>query len=129
MNEVAGSTMETTAGTSTMETTAGTSRVVEFAIAGMTCAACSARLEKVLNRQAGIEANVNLAAERARVRLDGAANEAAVIAAVAKAGFTAGVVDKNTRALEKARRLADYQREIRRFWIAVDQDRHDPVIV
>ena len=119
MNEVAGSTMETTAGTSTMETTAGTSRVVEFAIAGMTCAACSARLEKVLNRQAGIEANVNLAAERARVRLDGAADEAAVIAAVARAGFTAGVVDKNTRALEKARRLADYQREIRRFWIAV----------
>ena len=44
------------------------SRVVEFAIAGMTCAACSARLEKVLNRQPGIEANVNLAAERARVR-------------------------------------------------------------
>jgi Cu+-exporting ATPase len=58
---------------STMETTAGTSRVVEFAIGGMTCAACSARLEKVLNRQAGMQANVNLAAERARVRLDGAA--------------------------------------------------------
>ncbi|MFZ1899306.1 MAG: heavy metal translocating P-type ATPase, partial [Azonexus sp.] len=102
-----------------METSAGTGRVVEFSIAGMTCAACSARLEKVLNRQAGIEANVNLAAERARVRLEGAADEAAVIAAVAKAGFTASVVDKDTRGREKARRQADYQREIRRFWIAV----------
>ena len=110
--------MSETAGMAT-ETSAGTGRVVEFSIAGMTCAACSARLEKVLNRQAGIEANVNLAAERARVRLDGAADEAAVIAAVAKAGFTASVVDKNTRAREKARRQADYQREIRRFWIAV----------
>ncbi len=94
-------------------------RVVEFAIAGMTCAACSARLEKVLNRQAGMQANVNLAAERARVRLAGAADEAAVIAAVARAGFTASIVDQHTRALEKARRLADYRREIRLFWIAV----------
>ncbi len=119
MNAAAGSAMEVTPGTGTMETTAGTSRVVEFAIAGMTCAACSARLEKVLNRQPGIQANVNLAAERARVRLDGAADEAAVIAAVARAGFAASLVDKDTRAREKARRAADYQREIRRFWIAV----------
>ena len=119
MSETAGSAPETPAGISNMESSAGTGRVVEFSIAGMTCAACSARLEKVLNRQAGIEANVNLAAERARVRLDGAADEAAVIAAVARAGFTASVVDKDTRAREKARRQADYQREIRRFWIAV----------
>jgi len=95
------------------------SRVVEFAIAGMTCAACSARLEKVLNRQPGIQANVNLAAERARVRLDGAADEEAVIAAVAKAGFAASLVDKDTRAREKARRAEDYRREISRFRIAV----------
>ena len=119
MSETAGSAPETPAGISNMESSAGTGRVVEFSIAGMTCAACSARLEKVLNRQAGIEANVNLAAERARVRLDGAADEAAVIAAVARAGFTASVVNKDTRAREKARRQADYQREIRRFWIAV----------
>ena len=98
---------------------AADTRVVEFAIAGMTCAACSARLEKVLNRQPGIQANVNLAAERARVRLDGVVDEAAVIAAVARAGFTASLVDKDTRTREKARRAADYQREIRRFWIAV----------
>ena len=94
-------------------------RVVEFAIAGMTCAACSARLEKVLNRQPGIQANVNLAAERARVRLAGAADEAAVVAAVAKAGFAASLVDKDTREREKARRATDYRREINRFRIAV----------
>ncbi len=119
MNEAAGSAMEVTPGTGTMETTAGSGRVVEFAIAGMTCAACSARLEKVLNRQAGMEANVNLAAERARVRLAGEADEGAVIAAVARAGFTASLVNKDTRAREKARRAADYQREISRFWISV----------
>ncbi|MCG2579077.1 cadmium-translocating P-type ATPase [Dechloromonas sp. XY25] len=94
-------------------------RVVEFSIGGMTCAACSTRLEKVLNRQAGMQANVNLAAERARIRLSGAADEAAVMAAVAKAGFVAELVDGQTREREKAEKLRIYQREIRRFWIAV----------
>jgi Cu+-exporting ATPase len=98
---------------------AAAGRVVEFAVAGMTCAACSARLEKVLNRQPGIEATVNLAAERARVRLAGSADEATVIAAVSKAGFTASVVDADTRAREKARRAAEYRDELRRFWISV----------
>ena len=119
MNAAAAGARAVKAGASAMETTAGAPRVVEFAIAGMTCAACSARLEKVLNRQAGVEATVNLAAERARVRLAGAADEAAVIAAVARAGFAASVVDKDTRAREKARRAADYRRELHRFWIAV----------
>ncbi len=94
-------------------------RVVEFSIGGMTCAACSARLEKVLNRQPGMQANVNLAAERARIRLAGDADEAAVIAAVAKAGFSALPVDGETRTREKAEKQAVYHQEIRRFWIAV----------
>lgn len=99
------------------EQTAG--RVVEFSIGGMTCAACSTRLEKVLNRQPGMQANVNLASERARVRLLGATDEAAVLAAVAKAGFVAEVVDAQTRQREKAEKLRIYHREIRLFWIAV----------
>jgi Cu+-exporting ATPase len=97
----------------------GGDRVVEFAVTGMTCAACSARLEKVLNRQAGMQATVNLAAERARVRLAGSADEAAVIAAVGKAGFGASVVDGQTSEREKARRAAAYRAEQKRFWIAV----------
>src|SRR5574343_675039 len=69
--------------------------------------------------QPGMQANVNLAAERARVRLLGAADEAAVVAAVAKAGFSAAVVDSQTREREKAEKLQVYRREIRRFWISV----------
>jgi P-type Cu+ transporter len=95
------------------------SKVVEFSISGMTCAACSARLEKVLNRQPGMQANVNLASERARVRLADGANEAAVLAAVAKAGFSAAPVDSQTRKREKAEKLQVYRSEIRRFWISV----------
>jgi P-type Cu+ transporter len=100
------------------EKTLDSPSVVEFAIGGMTCAACSTRLEKVLNRQPGMQANVNLAAERARVRLNGVAPEA-VIAAVAKAGFSAAVVDGQTRDKEKTEKLLVYRKEIRRFWISV----------
>lgn len=39
-------------------------------ISGMTCAACANRIEKGLNRMDGVEANVNLALERASVSFD-----------------------------------------------------------
>ena len=43
-------------------------QTLALSIEGMTCAACSTRLEKVLNRQPGVEAAVNLASEQARIR-------------------------------------------------------------
>lgn len=95
------------------------SKVIEFSIGGMTCAACSARLEKVLNRQPGMQANVNLASERARVRLNAGVDEEAVIAAVAKAGFSAYLVDDQTREREKAEKIRVYRSEMRFFWISV----------
>jgi Cu+-exporting ATPase len=66
-----------------------------------------------------MQANVNLAAERGRVRLADGADEAAVMAAVAKAGFSAAPVDSQTREREKAEKLQVYRSEIRRFWISV----------
>ncbi|WJE15102.1 heavy metal translocating P-type ATPase [Halobacillus sp. ACCC02827] len=39
-------------------------------ITGMTCSACSTRIEKVLNRMEGVEANVNLAMEKATIHYD-----------------------------------------------------------
>jgi P-type Cu+ transporter len=94
-------------------------RSVELAIAGMTCAACAARLEKVLNRLPGVEAVVNLASERARIRfVPGLSDEAVLIAAVARAGFAARLADDRSRAEEKARKQALYVQELRRFWIA-----------
>lgn len=59
---------------------------VDLHIEGMTCAACSARIEKVLNRIPGAHAEVSLFEHRARVTgLD--AEEA--IAAVRRAGYDA----------------------------------------
>lgn len=65
------------------------SQTVSFPVGGMTCAACAARIEKVLNRQNGVRATVNFASERAQVQMDGPeAHVEAVVVAVRKAGFT-----------------------------------------
>ncbi|MDL4839660.1 heavy metal translocating P-type ATPase [Aquibacillus rhizosphaerae] len=47
-----------------------TVKKVDLGITGMTCAACSTRIEKALNKIDGVEANVNLAMERATVEYD-----------------------------------------------------------
>ncbi len=94
-------------------------QTLELAIEGMTCAACSTRLEKVLNRLPGVEAAVNLAAERARIRyVPGVAGPALLTAAVEKAGFKARLATDTSREEEKAKKLAAYRAELRRFWIS-----------
>lgn len=40
---------------------------IQVGIAGMTCSACSTRIEKVLNKMDGVEATVNLASETASI--------------------------------------------------------------
>ncbi len=66
-------------------------RTFSFAVDGMTCSACSTRVEKALRAVPGVvEANVNLALERADVRaVDGIASAAELAAAVARAGYEA----------------------------------------
>lgn len=61
---------------------------LDLPITGMTCAACATRIEKVLNRMPGVVASVNLAAEKAHVRLAAdAASPEGVVNAIRKAGF------------------------------------------
>ena len=61
-------------------------------IGGMTCASCSARVEKALARVPGVlEASVNLATEQATVTLARGTSPAAVIAAVERAGYGASL--------------------------------------
>ena len=86
------------------------SEVKELSIAGMTCASCVARVEKVLARVPGVaSAQVNLATERASIDLRvGAASVQDLIAAVEKAGYgaheaaSAGLVEDRERAAGEA---------------------------
>lgn len=68
---------------------------VELSVQGMTCASCVGRVERALKAVPGVtEASVNLATERATVR--GAADAAALIAAIAGAGYEAKLIETAT---------------------------------
>jgi len=61
---------------------------IELPIEGMTCAACAARIEKNLNKLAGVQAVVNFANEKAHVNYDESQIQTdALISAIEKSGF------------------------------------------
>ena len=62
---------------------------VDLEIGGMTCASCSARVQKRLNRLDGVQASVNLATETAHVVVPGQVDVQTLVAAVEAAGYTA----------------------------------------
>ncbi|HVI38299.1 MAG TPA: cation transporter, partial [Gaiellales bacterium] len=62
---------------------------VDLKIGGMTCASCSARIEKRLNKMAGVQASVNYATEQATVTLTDAVTSEDVVVAVQAIGYTA----------------------------------------
>jgi len=77
---------------------------IRLGLGGMTCAACAARIEKVLNKQTGVAASVNFATETAEVRFPaGLWTADALIAVVEKAGYSAQLErDASDQAAEKA---------------------------
>ena len=66
-------------------------RELELDITGMTCASCSARIEKKLTRLDGVTAEVNLPLETAHVIIDSELSDDDITAAVEKAGYSATV--------------------------------------
>jgi Cu+-exporting ATPase len=88
-------------------------------VTGMTCAACAARIEKVLGRVPGVErADVNLALETAEIAAPGVDTEL-LVAAIERAGFGAHVRDTAVAARRAAleRASADRAAEEKRTFL------------
>ena len=84
-----------------------TSESLELTIGGMTCASCAARVEKKLNRMAGVSATVNYATEKAKVTFPDTVTPAELVAVVEATGYTAAVPEPGTPArLSRTRVLA-----------------------
>lgn len=64
---------------------------IDLGIEGMTCASCVSRVEKRLGRLDGVEAEVNLATEKARVSFPSTTSIDELVEAVRAAGYTAHV--------------------------------------
>jgi copper-transporting P-type ATPase V len=100
--------------------TRSTEAPLTFEVDGMTCAACAARIERVLGKQEGVDAAVvDFAGAQARVRLDEGVDPQILRAAVQKIGY-----DIRLRQPEDERRnlvdhYSDEERvQWRRFWTA-----------
>jgi len=65
---------------------------VDLAITGMTCASCSARIEKKLGKLDGVDAVVNLATEKATVRFAGPVTVEQLLSTVRATGYGAEVI-------------------------------------
>ena len=92
---------------------------VQLQISGMTCADCSERIKKVLNKFPGVTATINPATEKAHINFKpGSVTVSNLIAAIVKEGYNATEINATNRAEEKTRQMASYKRELRMFWIS-----------
>ena len=93
---------------------------LDLNIEGMTCASCSARIEKVVGKVPGVDSiHVNLASEKGHVVfVPGVVKESDILAAIQKAGYGAKVADESKVEDERAKKLRLYRREVRKFWVS-----------
>jgi Cu+-exporting ATPase len=79
---------------------------VELVLEGMTCASCATRIERKLNKLAGVDASVNYATEQASVRYDRARVDVGdLIDAVEAAGYHAKLAAEADTAQDGAQAL------------------------
>ena len=71
-----------------------TSRSVELSVGGMTCASCSRRVEKSLEKLTGVRASVNYATGVAFADVDSGISNDDLILAIEKTGYSASVTGK-----------------------------------
>jgi len=90
----------------------------QWAIEGMTCAACATRLEKVLNRINGVTAQVNFASEQAKIDYPATLSSRDLMVAIQKAGFQAHIREDNTRLAEQQRKDQAIKHDLFIFAIA-----------
>jgi P-type Cu+ transporter len=88
-------------------------------ITGMTCAACSTRIEKVLNKLNGVEANVNLAMENASIFYDKElVSSDDIITKIENLGYSAQIADEQ-RAAKQQNKEEEIKRKKRMFSLSV----------
>ena len=111
----------------------GRAERVDFAIEGMTCASCVARIERRLSKLEGVRAvSVNLATERATVAYDPARVKVAqLISAVEAAGYGAAPVAEGSTAQEGLDEEERRRRELarRRMTLALGIALSVPVVL
>lgn len=90
---------------------------LDLDITGMTCAACSNRIEKVLNKMDGVDATVNLTTENATVDYDKSlVNEDDIIERIGKLGY--GATLKQSKEVQRSLKDQELKKMRRKVIIA-----------
>lgn len=91
---------------------------IDFSIQGMTCANCSARIEKVLNKMEGVQlANVNLAMETGHVAYNpGTVTPEDFVKRIQSLGYDAVLNQENEEATDHKQQ--EIKKKTRLFWIS-----------
>ncbi|WP_331753358.1 heavy metal translocating P-type ATPase (plasmid) [Streptomyces sp. NBC_00637] len=84
------------------EALAAANQQIELAVGGMTCASCSARIERKLNKLDGVSATVNFATEKAKVTYPVQLTATDLIKVIEDTGYTAVLPKPKTSAPEAA---------------------------
>lgn len=80
----------------------------KFIVEGMSCAACSASVEKAVKKIDGVsKAEVNLLAKTLFCETDSSVSSNQIIAAVEKAGFSASLASENNQIYSQAKKQSD----------------------
>jgi Cu+-exporting ATPase len=81
----------------------GTAESIRIPVSGMTCAACSARIQRTLEKQPGVaDANVNLMMKTATVRFDpSAVSPQQLVETIRETGYGAQLADPDQTAFEE----------------------------
>ncbi|WDL98197.1 heavy metal translocating P-type ATPase [Alicyclobacillus sp. ALC3] len=92
-----------------------------YIVTGMSCAACSARIEKVVQRVPGVASvHVNLSSERAYVRFDeNTLADDTIVAAIERAGYGAVTDSEEQAALREKQKLQSYESLWNRWFLAL----------
>jgi len=97
-----------------MTTSAPSADHVELQIGGMTCASCAARIEKKLNKIAGVTATVNFATEKAHVEYAGDVSADQLVQTIEEAGYSAELPKPTTDESEADSTADDVTASLRR---------------
>lgn len=90
-----------------------------LSIQGMSCAACAARIEKVLNKVAGVSATVNFATAHAHITYtQGLETAESLIKRIERTGFEATLIAERDPAAERVQKANEWRQQRNQFIVA-----------